>query len=100
MIDHNPELSPEAHGALMQNACTINGAQCLQPKSIAIDEKVSKSKFLYRVEFQNEDSSLFVQTLCCGESNKNSEERSSFLFEVSMNSEGKFLVMDMVPYMP
>lgn len=100
MIDHNPEISPEAHGALLQNACTINGAQCLQMKSIVLDEKISNSKFTYRVEFQNEDGSLFVQGPCCGESDENSEERSSFLFEVSMNAEGKFLVMDMVPYGP
>lgn len=100
MIDHNPDVSPSAHATLFQNACTINGAQCLQAKSIVLDEKVSNAKFIYRVEFQNEDGSLFVFGPCCGDNDPNTQSQSSFHFEVIQNNEGKFLVMDMVPYMP
>ncbi|MGV8026131.1 MAG: hypothetical protein AB2L18_06215 [Anaerolineaceae bacterium] len=100
MINHNPTISPEDHAALMQNACTINGAQCLHVSSIALEEKVSNSKFIYRVEFQNADGSLLVVGPCCGDNKSNTQNQSSFLFEVSQNEEGKFLVMTMVPYLP
>lgn len=100
MIDHNPEISPEVHGALLQNACTLNGAQCLQVRSVTQDEKISNSRFIYRVEFQNADGSIFVLGPCCGENDPDIQSQSSFLFEVLKSTEGKFLVMDMVPYMP
>lgn len=100
MIDHNPNILPEDHAALFQNACTINGAQCLQVRSLVLEEKISNSKFVYRVEFQNADGSLFVFGPCCGDNDPNTESQSSFLFEVVKNNEGKFLVMDMVPYLP
>lgn len=100
MIDHNPTISPEDRAALMQNACTINGAQCLKAKSIVLEEKVSDSKFIYRVEFQNANSSLLTVGSCCGDNRSNTQNKSSFLFEVSRNEEGKFLVMTMVPYLP
>ena len=100
MIDHNPNISPKDHAALMQNACTINGAQCLRAKSIVLEEKVSDSKFIYRVEFQNANSSLLTVGSCCGDNKSNTQDQSSFIFEVSRNEEGKFLVMTMVPYLP
>ena len=98
MIDQNPAISPNDPAALLRNACTINGAQCLQAKNIVLDEKESDSEFVYRVEFEKEDGSLFVQGPCCGTTD--TEERSNFLFGVSRNAEGKFVVMDMVPYVP
>ena len=98
MIDQNPAISPTDPAALLRNACTINGAQCLQARNIVLDEKESDSEFVYRVEFEKEDGSLFVQGPCCGATD--TEERSNFLFGVSRNAEGKFVVMDMVPYVP
>ncbi len=98
MMAHNPTISPAAHSFLLKNACTINGAQCLEPRSIVLEEKISPVKFLFHVEFQNSDGSLFVQGPCCG--GMEPKERSSFLFEVSMNPEGKFQVLNMPPYLP
>jgi hypothetical protein len=100
MINHNPEILPEDHVALLRNACTINGAQCLEMRSATQDEKISGSQFIFSVEFQNADGSLFVLGPCCGENDADFQSRSSFLFEVSKSTGGTFLVMDMVPYAP
>jgi hypothetical protein len=100
MIDHNPGIASEDHAALLRNACTINGAQCLQERSTELEEKMSDTEFTFKVEFQNADGSLFVRGPCCGKNETDFPSQSTFLFKVSKSAEGKFLVMDMVPYMP
>ncbi len=100
MIDHNPSIDPDNHAALFQNACTINGAQCLEVRSADLQKKVSATEFIFQVEFQNPDSSLFVRGSCCGGNETDFPPQSIFLFKVIKNDEDKFLVMDMVPYTP
>ena len=100
MINHNPDIAPEDHAALLRNACTINGAQCLQVKSAGLEEEISGTEFTFEIEFQNADGSLFVRGSCCGGDETDFPSESIFLFTVSKSAEGKFLVMDMVPYMP
>lgn len=100
MINHNPDIAPQDHAALLRNACTINGAQCLQVRSTGLEEKISDTEFTFNVEFQNPDGSLFVRGPCCGEDETDFPSQSIFLFKVLKNAEGKLLVMDMVPYMP
>ena len=66
MIDHNPGLNPQDHSALLRNACSINGAQCLQVKSAGLDKKASDIEFIFKVDFLNTDGTLFVLGPCCG----------------------------------
>jgi hypothetical protein len=100
MNDHNPSIDPTNHVALMKNACTINGAQCLEVKSATLDREVSAKEFAFRVEFLNEDGTLFVLGPCCGGNQTDSPPQSAFLFTVIKDSDGKFLVMNMPPYVP
>ncbi|HAF62364.1 MAG TPA: hypothetical protein DCK95_08560, partial [Anaerolineaceae bacterium] len=97
MINHNPDIAPQDHAALLRNACTINGAQCLQVRSTGLEEKISDTEFTFKVEFQNADGSLFVIGSCCGEEETEALYHSIFSFRVSKNAEGNFQVMDMVP---
>lgn len=100
MIDQNPAIDPADHAPLMQNACTINGAQCLGVKSAVLDRDVSAIEFAFKVEFLNEDGTLMVLGPCCGGNVTDSPPQSSFIFSVIKARDGKFLVMDMPPYMP
>ena len=100
MIDHNPSLDPNNHTALLQNACTINGAQCLKVKNAVLDHKADVNEYIFLVEFFNEDGSLFVLGPCCGGNETDTPPRSLFTFTVVKDEEGKFLVMDMPPSMP
>jgi len=100
MINHNPEIDPQDHATLLRNACTINGAQCIRVKSIELQDKISSIEYIFTVEFQNADNSLFVSGSCCGEEETEVLYHSVFSFRVSKNAEGNFQVMDMVPYVP
>ena len=100
MIDHNPSLDPNNHAALLQNACMINGAQCLKVKNVVLDHKADVNEYIFLVEFFNEDGSLFVLGPCCGGNETDTPPRSSFTFTVVKDEEEKFLVMDMPPYLP
>jgi hypothetical protein len=100
MIDHNPSINPNNHSALLRNACTINGVQCLQVKSAGLDKKVSDTEFVFKVEFLNTDGTLFVLGPCCGGSETDFPPQSVFYFTVKKVDKEKFIVMDMPPYMP
>jgi hypothetical protein len=100
MLDHNPGIDPANHPALIQNACTINGAQCLEVKSAILDREVSASEYSYQVEFLNSDGTQFVLSPCCGGNETDSPTQASFIFTVIKDEDGNFLVMDMPPYMP
>src|SRR4030067_906300 len=64
MIDHNPSVDPADHAALFRNACTINGAQCLEVRSAALMASTAAQAFRFEVEFQLEDGSIFWRGPC------------------------------------
>jgi hypothetical protein len=100
MIDQNPGINPNDHSTLLRNACTINGAQCLQVKSAGLDKTVSDTKFVFKVDFFNADGTLFVLGPCCGGNETDSPSRSIFFLSVMKVDKNKFAVMDMPPYSP
>ena len=100
MRDHNPSIPPTDLAALMRNACTINGAMCLKASTIRHEQSASPGMFLFQVEFENEDGSLFVRGPCCGASPTDQPPQSLFPYTVERTAEGLFLVTDMPPYAP
>ena len=78
MIYHNPGIDPNDHSALLQHACTINGAQCLRVKSAGLDHKVSDTEFIFKVDYLNPDGTLFVLGPCCGASETDMPPQSVF----------------------
>jgi len=97
MIDQNPSIDSQEHAALLRNACTINGFQCLQIKIAGIDRKPSPTEFIFTVQFKNKDDSLFMLVT---ETEQTTTPRSFFDIRVTKTSQGEFRVMDMPPYMP
>jgi len=100
MIDHNPSLDPADHAALFRNACTINGAQCLEVRSAELLPTVAAQEFRFEVEFQLEDGSVLVQGPCCGGSETDFPPVSAFTYTVSKGEDGRFRILDMPVYMP
>ena len=100
MIAQNPLIDPQDHATLLQNACTTNGFLCLQWQSIELEQTISETEFVFTVQFQQSDGSLFVLGPCCGATETEFPPLSSFSFRVSPGPDGTLLVMDMVPYMP
>ena len=99
-ISQNPDLDPQDHAALFQNACSNNGFMCLQTLTIEEEPSLSDTEFTFMVQFQNADGSQFIQGPCCGESETDSPPISDFPFRVVKDPSGNMLVLDMVPYVP
>jgi hypothetical protein len=97
MVEHNPTVDPSNHATLFQNACEINGAQCLEISGIPILDRASDSEYIFLVGFMREDGSIYSRGPCCGGTQP--PERS-FSFLVKQVSEGIFLVMDTPVYAP
>ncbi len=100
MIDHNPNLDPNDYIGLLRNACTINGAACLELKSITLEKEAAANEFDFKVEFMNEDGSLFVLGPCCGGNETDTPPQSVFTFTVIEKDNGDFVVIEMPPYVP
>lgn len=100
MIDQNPTIDPADLVALIKNACTVNGFQCLQLKIAGIEYKPSPNEYLFTVQFQNNDGSLFELGPCCGAPETEQPPVSLFEVRVKQVAEGQFRVLDMPPYMP
>jgi len=100
MIDHNPSIDPSDHSALLKNACETNGAQCFRVKSASLDKRISKTDFVFRVDFVNDDGTLFVLGPCCDGNAIDIMPQSVFYFTVMKVNKNKFSVMDMPPYTP
>jgi hypothetical protein len=100
MIDHNPDIDPNDHAALLRNACTLNGVQCLRAKMIGLEDKVPGEKYVSIVEFLKKDGTLFMLEPCCGGEERSFPPQSVFHFLVKEVDQNKFVVMDMPPYVP
>ena len=95
----NPDIDPLNHVMLLTRACEQNGLQCLKTRTTKF-KKLQGNSYIFQVEFTNPDGSLFVRGPCCGANDTDMPPESQFEYEVAITSEGKFLVMDLPPYVP
>lgn len=100
LIDQNPAVDPMNHETLWQSACTMNGMQCLQAIIMGMREEVPSEKYLFLVEFIEQDGTLYKLGPCCGADEPGSPPQSVFLFKVIRIEGGKFTVLDMPTYAP
>lgn len=95
----NPEIDPNDHVALWTWACDNQLLQCLEVQSAETLHEESDT-FIFQVKFSNPDGSLFVLGPCCGANETEMPPVSQFEFTVMKNTDGKFVVMNLPPYVP
>ena len=100
MMDQNPGVSPNDYVSLFHNACTQNGMQCLQVNSVTLDKKISDAEYLFKVAFLQDDGTPFVLGSCCGSDDVGVPSQQAFYFTVVEMDPGKFVVLDLPPYIP
>lgn len=100
MISQNDDIEPEDRIALWDRACTVNGAQCLRVRNATLLEQASPTEYVFVVEFERDDGTLFVQGPCCGADETQEPPRSQFPYRVARHQNGAFLVLDMPVYLP
>jgi hypothetical protein len=98
LVEANPDTDPQNRAALLDNACNINGFQCLRPMSVTLQTS-SADTFDFLVEFETADGSLFSLGPCCGD-DESTPPQTEFAYTVVANGLGGFLVQELPPYMP
>jgi hypothetical protein len=93
------DADPSDHAGLWSNACELAGLQCLQVRT-ATFKSLQGDIYIFQIEFSNPDDSLFVLGPCCGANETDMPPVSQFEYKIARNADGKFLVMDLPPYVP
>ena len=95
----NPIVDPADHAQLMENACETNGYHCFPARTATFKERQGDT-FIFQVEFNNPDGTLFVRGPCCGGNATDFPPEWQFEYRIIKTSDGKYLVMDLPPYAP
>ena len=95
----NPEVAVSDHATLWKGACEQSGLQCLQVRTATLTHQESDT-YVFEVEFNKPDGSVFVLGPCCGSKETEMPPVSKFEYTVIKNAEGKFVVMNLPPYVP
>jgi len=93
------DADPSDHTTLWSNACELAGLQCLKVRT-ATFKILQGDTYIFQVEFSNPDGSRFGLGPCCGANETEMPPVSQFEYKVTRNSNGKFVVMDLPPYVP
>lgn len=95
----NPQLNPSDHLALWTWVCENQLLQCLEVRSANLQHQEDNT-YVFQVEFNNPDGSLFVLGPCCGANETEMPPVSEFEYTVTKTADGKFIVMNLPPYVP
>jgi hypothetical protein len=100
IIEHlEPHPGPRDLAAL-RLGCTVNGLQCLRVQSIELEKQVSPFEYAFKVEFENEDGSLFVMGPCCGADESMFTPVSQLPYTVIKVADGDFRVQELPVSLP
>jgi hypothetical protein len=97
LVQNNPDVDPKDLPALLARACLQNGHFCLPVREVLHSQAVQAGEYRFVVTFAHPDGSLFQRGPCCGDDS--SLPQSEFVYIVKM-FDGKYLVMDLPPYVP
>jgi hypothetical protein len=95
----NPQIDLNDRVALWTWVCENKLLQCLEVHSAELMHQEGDT-YVFQVEFNNPDGSLFVLGPCCGANETEMPPVSQFEFSVTRNADGKFVVMNTPPYVP
>ena len=98
--DQNPQVDPDDHRLLFQQACESNGYICLPVGEVVDIQEISPEEFAFSVEFIMPGGEVFVRGPCCGASEEDMPRQSSFEFRVARDETGQYRVMDLPVYVP
>lgn len=100
LIGFNPSLDPDDHAALWENACSLNGFQCLGVRTATFKELTVQGEYIFTVEFNLPDGTLFVLGPCCGATETEMPPVSQFEYRVIEDTDGNYVVLDLPVYVP
>jgi hypothetical protein len=93
------DTDPSDHAKLWADACQLAGLQCRKVRTATLKNQQG-DMYIFQVEFSNPDGSLFVLGPCCGSNATDMPPVSQYEYHVTRNTNGKFVVMELPPYVP
>ena len=99
LVSYNPELDPDKPVPLWRNGCQINGFQCLDIRIANFNELNAKGEYIFTVQFNNPDGSMFLLGECCT-TEPSAPPQFQFEYRVVKGGDGVFRVLDMPVYVP
>lgn len=96
----NPEQDPSDHAGLFESGCSRNGLRCLEVRQVSLLEASPDGRYVFEVQYRNEDGSLFVLGPCCGATATEMPPVDTFSVTLETTSDGRLLVMDLPVYVP
>jgi hypothetical protein len=88
LSDWNPEVPADDYATLFENACTVNGLQCLETRTVSPGIEVAAGLYQFSVDFVAPDGSVFAR----------GAERQ-FTYTV-LKVDDRFLVQELPVYVP
>jgi hypothetical protein len=98
--DLNPTVDPNDPAALFKNACTVNGAQCLEVRQSTLLDQLSPEDFRFSVEFSNDDGSLYSRGPCCGDDNADKDTQTEFIYTIRFDCTENYKVLELPVFGP
>ena len=95
----NPEDDPEDVAELLQAGCQANGLMCLPVYSAFLSAVPEEGVYEFTITLE-QDGDVLVIGPCCGAEIEDDPPRLEFRFRVQRGEDGKFLVLDLPPYVP
>jgi hypothetical protein len=90
----NPTIATDNYISLWEDACTINGFQCLEIKQVLKEYQDDQGVFHFLVQFKQRNGDLLKVGPCCGADAAQVPSLSQFEYRV-IRRQGKFLVQDL-----
>ena len=99
LVSFNPDLDQDDYVTLWQHGCQNNGLQCLTIRRATFNGMADSGEYIFTVEFNAHDGSLFVLGACCGEEPV-TPSQSQFEYRVVEGEDGQYRVLDLPVYVP
>jgi hypothetical protein len=97
--ESNPKLDPQNTAQLLSNGCRVNGLQCLPMRSISTGLVLDQNVYSFDVQFSTPEGELFARGPCCGATEIEMPTQFIFSFKV-LEQDGRYVVLDLPPYVP
>jgi hypothetical protein len=102
LVNNNPDIEINQRVALLRRACEQNGYTCLRLREVLSSEvfegESGVQEIRFTVNLMNPDGSVFALGPCCGE--ETGEPQTEFVFTVRQVEKGRFVVLELPPYIP
>jgi hypothetical protein len=98
LVAMNSLIDPSDYPALWENACKVNGFQCLYVESIGSNGKPAPPESTFLVGFMDDKGNTFRRLACYDETA--ASPQGEFEYRVKKVEDGQFKVMDLPVYVP